>query len=403
MGTSVPAHVRPALLAWARKQSGYDVPTVARKLGISETRLTAWETEAATERPTVAQARDLATIYKRPLAVFYLPAPPKAFDVLREYRRLHGVVPGGESPELRYALRLADLRRDVMLELAEAIGETIPRIEGKASIHEDPEHVGSRLRSYLDIGMERQVSWTSAHRALIEWRAAVERRGVLVLQTPGVPLEEMRAATIPSDPLPVILLNTKDTSPQGRIFSLLHEFAHLWLARGGYEATDAEWAAPLQDRRAEVFSNGVAGAALLPASSLLDEREAVREIAQGGRDALDRLRALSSLYSVSAEVVARRLLTLDLIARRRYEQIREQLLATSRPPANRSAPVPIQVRILSHLGRWYTSVLLRAYQSEVLPGSRLSDYLGVQMKYVPKIENELRGHVFGRAPAPEFA
>jgi hypothetical protein len=64
--------------------------------------------------------------------------------------------------------------------------------------------------------------------------------------------------------------------------------------------------------------------------------------------------------------------------------------------------IPIEIKVLSQLGRWYTTTLLRAYHDERLTGSRLSDYLGIKLKYVPKIESELRGRVFGRIPEPAF-
>ncbi len=74
----------------------------------------------------------------------------------------------------------------------------------------DPEDAGERIRELLGVTWEAQVQWESAYEALNTWRAAIETRGVLVFQTSDVALEEMRATCIPDQPLPVILLNTKD-------------------------------------------------------------------------------------------------------------------------------------------------------------------------------------------------
>ena len=237
MSASIQALVTPTLLAWARERAGYDVAAVAGKLKITEDRLAAWE--SGEERPTVAQARRLAEVYKRPLAIFYLPEPPKGFDVLREHRRLPDLEPGHESPALRFALRVADYRRQVVLDVLEELKEAVPVFKGQAKLAEDPEVVGHRLREFLGISVDEQVKWMNAHAALGQWRRSVEAHGALVFQASGIRVEEMRAVCVPMQTLPILLLNSKD-SPQGRVFSLLHELAHLWLIRGGHQVSDAE-------------------------------------------------------------------------------------------------------------------------------------------------------------------
>jgi len=89
MGRSIPALVKPALLAWARERSGLHLEKVSARAKISPTLLRAWED--GTEQPSIAQVRKLGEIYKRPLAVFFLQEPPKDFDAQREFRRLPGV------------------------------------------------------------------------------------------------------------------------------------------------------------------------------------------------------------------------------------------------------------------------------------------------------------------------
>jgi transcriptional regulator with XRE-family HTH domain len=105
MARSIPALVKPALLIWARERSGLQLEQAAQKLKIAPDILRAWETGA--DRPSISQVRKLGEVYKRPLAVFFLPEPPKDFDAQREFRRLPGVTPQNESPEMRLALRTA--------------------------------------------------------------------------------------------------------------------------------------------------------------------------------------------------------------------------------------------------------------------------------------------------------
>jgi transcriptional regulator with XRE-family HTH domain len=89
----VEALITPVLLVWARETAGFDIPTAAKKIGVHPDRLAGWE--QAQRRPSIPQLRKLANVYKRPIAVFYLPEPPAAEASIRNFRRL----PGTETPE----------------------------------------------------------------------------------------------------------------------------------------------------------------------------------------------------------------------------------------------------------------------------------------------------------------
>src|ERR1022692_2268525 len=114
MAASVEALVNRDLLVWAREQAGYDLEGAAKKFRLGkktfEDRLeTLRKWEYGHERPSLRQAQDLAKLYKRPFTIFFLPERPQVPPIQSEYRRLRGVKPGKESPELRFALR--DLHR----------------------------------------------------------------------------------------------------------------------------------------------------------------------------------------------------------------------------------------------------------------------------------------------------
>ncbi len=89
MSRSIPALVRPALLAWAREKAGLHPEEAAARLHIQADRLREWE--RGEEQPSIAQLRKLGELYKRPLVLFFLPEPPRDFGPQREFRRLPGV------------------------------------------------------------------------------------------------------------------------------------------------------------------------------------------------------------------------------------------------------------------------------------------------------------------------
>jgi transcriptional regulator with XRE-family HTH domain len=175
MPRTAEALVKPELLRWARDESGLTVEDVARKARVKPERLESWEQGEA--RPTFAQLRKLARIYRRPLAAFYLPRPPAPLPALRDFRR-----PAARrhlSPELRLAHREAVQRRELALELLREIGEAPRPFTLPATTDSDPEQTGGRLRAELGVTREQQVRWPSSGYARRAWGEACEKAGVL--------------------------------------------------------------------------------------------------------------------------------------------------------------------------------------------------------------------------------
>jgi len=191
----VRALVNPRLLYWARDTAGYDLEEVARKLRVNPSKLAEWE--QGTSAPTVRQARRLATLYKRPVAVFYLPEPPPADQFPPDYRRFPGS-PGKLSPRLRYELRRERFRREVALELLHESSTAVEPFPLHVDMEEHASDAAARIRDILQVSFARQLEWRDSHVALKEWRDAVESAGVLVFQTEssrwGVSPDEMRGS-----------------------------------------------------------------------------------------------------------------------------------------------------------------------------------------------------------------
>jgi transcriptional regulator with XRE-family HTH domain len=180
----VKALVKPELLVWAREDAGYSLDEAAKKIQVSPERLASWEQGGA--HPSVVQLRKLARVYKRPIAVFYLPKPPKKFQAMQDFRRLSGEVAGHESPELRFAIKRAHFQRQVALDLCELLGIEPAFFSGKALLSEDSEDVAARTRSELGLRLEEQHKWKSEYEAVNGWRSSLEGLGVLVFQVQDV-------------------------------------------------------------------------------------------------------------------------------------------------------------------------------------------------------------------------
>ena len=384
MARSIPALVKPELLVWARESAGLSVDRAAALAGIDAMTLQEWE--QGHDVPSIAELRKLGEVYKRPIAVFFLSKQPRRFDAQREFRRLAGVLPGKESPELLLALRWAIFRREAAVELHRLSGEAPHRLRAILHPEMDAEDAGKHIRRLLAINWEAQIEWASAYEALNSWRSAMEAKGVLVFQTSDVPIEEMRGTCIPDQPLPVILLNAKD-APHGRIFSLLHEFAHILLHTAGHKTSRMVGVGSPEEQPLEVAANAFAAAALLPEHSFAKLAEAYRGAASGDNDAL---RAFAQRVKVSPEVILRRLVTLRMTSESVYRIKREgwgnRLWYV--PAPSKGGP-PMEVKTIAKDGRGYTRLVLDAYDQRLINTSAASDYLGVKPRHFPNIRREL--------------
>src|SRR5882672_801366 len=184
------AKVRPEILRWARESAGVTLAGAADSLDLEEEVLSAWET--GDDRPSVPQLRKLATLYKRPLSVFYLQALPKGFQVVSDFRR-QSESSGPFSPELTQEIRFAHQRRELALELLADLGDAAQKFTLSSALSEDPETVGQRLRKYLNIDDSQRKVFASdgtGRIAFNAWRQAAEAVGVLVFQSMRVSAQE---------------------------------------------------------------------------------------------------------------------------------------------------------------------------------------------------------------------
>jgi Zn-dependent peptidase ImmA (M78 family)/DNA-binding XRE family transcriptional regulator len=381
MAKSITALVQPALLVWARERAGFSRETAAGRIDVDLERLIQWE--EGTDRPSMAQLRKIGEVYKRPIAVFFLSAPPMDFDPQKEFRRLPGLSPQNESPALRLALRTALYRREAAREVYERLGEPLAVLTGALHPNQRENAVSLKVREILGITWEDQLSWASEYVALNCWRSAIESKGVLVFQTGGIELSEMRGTSIPQGPIPVILINNDDT-PHGRIFTLIHEFVHILLTNGGHRTSTLEGERLPEDQFLERISNRFAAAILMPQIEFQAEAAKFPEVLLGDDRSLKRL---AQRIKVSPESILRRLVSLGKTQASVYRERRKAWQANSRwyVPAQGEGGPPIEVKVVSSRGKGFVSLILEGYQRNVLSSSAVTDLLGVQLKYLDKV------------------
>jgi Zn-dependent peptidase ImmA (M78 family)/transcriptional regulator with XRE-family HTH domain len=384
--------VVPDVIIWARESAGLAPDQAAKKLTVSVSTLEGWETGETP--PTIKQLRKAAKTYRRPLAVLLLPSPPTDFLPLQDFRR-SSAVERSKSPELISEIKRALTQREVFLELAEvsptsfATSKQIPTIDQGMTA----EAAGASLRDSLGLDLFPQSIWSRPAEALNRCIRVMENLGVIVIQTQGIEIEELRGFSISDAPYPVIALNGKDF-PRPRIFTLFHELTHLALRAGGLcDLHEAQRSSTSARDNTEHYCNSVAASILMPAETFLSQAN-VRASDADYDWSLDELSQLSARFGASSEAVLLRLISLSkaswetywvrkLELEEEYADARRRLKQQQRESQGGPSYYVIKARDMGH---GYIITVLDAFRSRAITSLDVADYLDVRYDQLSKLE-----------------
>ncbi|MFY9620528.1 MAG: XRE family transcriptional regulator [Pyrinomonadaceae bacterium] len=381
--------IQTSVLKWARESQGYSIDEVASRLKRDPAEIAAWET--GDESPTYVQLETLAyKIYKRPLAVFFLPEPPAEPEPEREFRTLPDYDLENLSADTRYQIRFAHSLQLSLIELLDGVNPA-PRVifrDIRLSLQDNVQRSAESIRQYLRVDLETQLAWRSSDVALKAWRNAIEDAGVFVFKH-AFKEKQISGFCLLHLEFPIIYLNNSTTKTR-QVFSLFHELAHLLFNINGISKFDPEYIRELHppERRIEQFCNSLAAELLVPTT---DFDQQVLGIARVDEAIVERL---ANRYSVSREVVLRRMLDKRLVSQQTYEEKAAQWSAQAeRRDADGGNYYATQT---SYLGEHYLKLVLGKHYQGKLTLEQVADYLGVKPKNVPRLEE----FVFqGAAPA----
>lgn len=317
---SPPGLARPEMLRWARRSLGLEIRVAAPKAGVSVELLSEWE--AGEAAPTIDQLRRLAGVYGRPLAVFFLPRPPSGFDVMRDFRRFPEATGGQWSPQLHLEFRRSLEQRETVLELLEYLDER-PLQNWAITPGQSEDETADRIRSAVLGSSHGRPNDRDQYKRLSCWTSGLEALGVLVVTARDVDVEEMRGFSVLRHDIPIIAINGRD-APNARVFSALHEMAHLVLRTSGLCDQRIGDSDPVRERQLEIKCNAIAARVLMPRDSVLNlgiVKMSPRDF-EGWTDEL--LSELTRAFGVSRESALRRLLDLGFTTDSYYQQRRRE-------------------------------------------------------------------------------
>lgn len=305
--------INPLLLKWARQRAGLSHEQLAQKVGLPKKpeAALAWETGSA--MPTFRQAQALARALHIPFGYLFLSNPPATTLPVADFRTLPDAERGKFSPDLEDVLNDALRKRDWLRERRSQ--ESVPPLAfiGRFKVSDHPKKIADDIRQELDLPLPtgQNVRTGEEHLSLLVHHA--EDAGIIVLQSGyalsdthrTLPVQEFRGFALADEFAPLVFINARD-AVAGRIFTLAHEFGHLWTGTSGISNPDLKPTQHTGNRDIERLCNQVAAELLVPGEVLTQHW--VRQ-----SDALQMAQTLVTQFRVSVFVILIRAHELNLI------------------------------------------------------------------------------------------
>lgn len=286
--------------------------------------------------------------------------------------------PGGKPRKLAYNDQrhihqfnnFYELVTELQARLGESESTRIPTATGRSI-----KQLASDIRATLGVTNQAQASWRDEQHAITEWTERVSRCGVFVFTLP-FDIDVVRGAARWDDGgPPAIALSTQDRSP-ARIFTLIHELAHLSHRHSGGYVCDTR----IAGHRTEARMNGIAAETLVPESW-------VRELA-AGLDFEDTLKSsplvtrntLKRTLKVSSQMLGIRLQELRIVRSSGYSSTGfEKPIYAAKSGASKPRRATHEL-FRGYLGGKAVNLLRRALDTNIVGEGELLDYFPSNVK-----------------------
>jgi Zn-dependent peptidase ImmA (M78 family) len=389
------ANINKETLSFICSQIGVTVAYLSQKTGQAEERISAWLDTSNTNFPTINQAKMLAKVLKIPFAGLYMNKdilPVKQLPALRNLRTMpHEIETDDSSLNIAVAelIRYHDFMTASESEMnIDPAPLSFPTISDRASVSE----YAKTIREFFDIKLEKQFKMASPRQFYLYVRQKIERKGIFVHCFTGVDVETARGISIFNDTAPIIGVNDNDRYP-AKTFSIIHELVHI-LKRQSTLCN--EMVASFSSSAEEVFCNAVAGEVLVPAASLNTYLTAKSLTTIS----LDDVIKIASRFSISKEVVIRRLLDTGRLMKDEYtafaneihqnflQQKEEEKLARQEG-RKQQIPKNVSREAIDKTSPTICRILLIGYSDGFFSKQEVSGFLGIKEKHIPKFLAEV--------------
>lgn len=269
--------------------------------------------------PTFNQIEAVSSATGIPLGYFFLDTPPIEDKSIIQCRTIKSVAFNNPSRDLMNTIHDMEMIQDWTREYL--ISEGFDALNYVGKFKSNASKIADAIREIINI----ETNWQKDLNGRDPFnyiRNAISESGIIVMVNGIVgtnthrPLnvDEFRAFTIVDDYAPLIFVNGND-SKGGKLFSLLHEFAHVCL--GENDLYNDRYSIGKNVSQVETICNSVAAEIIVPQSIFLKKWE----ISIKHNDQKQTVSELASDFKCGATVIARKALDNKLISSELYEEI----------------------------------------------------------------------------------
>lgn len=379
---TIAVEVKPAVFRWLRVSAGWSEEEIAKRLKTSAQNIQKIET--GDRKPTIRQLRELSAVFKRPIAAFLLPAPRLEKPKPKDYRMLPNRTDKFDKKTI-FVLRTARRLQEISKELSHNIDyETKTKLE-MAKLSDNSEKIAKSYRELLKLTEEMQTKFKTPYEFFNYLRDLFEDMNIYVFQY-SMPVEDARGFVFVDDSPFAIVVNTKD-SIEARLFTLMHEFAHILLGESAIDLPDASLTAR---NEVEKWCNEFSSSFLLPADVAIKAFESNK----GTLTQKTSLNTLSRRYKVSKAMLLLNMLKSGYIGKDDYEKILEKYkpeMAKEKEKASKGGGgIPTDKKRLSEIGNKFVSLVANNYDRENITYNDALNYLSIKSRNFDKILSKAR-------------
>lgn len=295
------SYINSKILIWARERIGMSIEDLALRTKLSLEEVKMWE--SGKKAPSYKRLEDMAyKYYQVPIAVFFFPYPPQIENPKSKFRRLPDCEIEKFSDDTFKKICLAQAYQYSLFEILES-NKPQKSIIGKFACKSvSPSNLAKDVRKYIGVSLEDQYNFRSNDQAFKQWRYAIEQVGVFTFKDTFKD-KFISGFCLYDENYPVIMLNNSNSFTR-QTFSLIHELGHVILGVNGVTDIDESYFNFLKDEelKTEIFCNQFASEFLVPSDEFKND---IKMFLQKGMDAVDEI---ANQYSVSREVILRKLL-----------------------------------------------------------------------------------------------
>ncbi len=348
-----------------------------------------------TTLPTILQAKKLAKCLRIPFAGLYMNTEDiniKSIPRIKNYRTFNGSV---EIDDSGFNVAIYDVlqERSFLIEESNEIDIEISAFSAKACDSEKPDDWANMIREHFELDIQEQYKCSSSRQFFLYLKDKLERKGVFVQCFSGVPIEVVRGFSVFEPLLPIIGIN-EDDRPPAKAFSLIHELVHL-LKRESTVCNNIINESLAQ--KEEIFCNSVAGEVLVPKDELI---HFLKKQKYDLNYSIEKIGEIANRFSVSREVIIRRLLNCGLINKSDYEKYAEEFkheIESDKEKQKLARMSGIKITIPRNISREafdrtslnVCKALYYGYVEELFNKRDIARHLGIAQKHIDKFLQEV--------------